>query len=271
MEANSMIKCVQIFLVSLLVPLLFYSTLFAQGKPYEGPEDGAGDPAAERVGFMEGNRVRLQFRNTTELSDWGAGTDPFATKWPNDFTGVKMNDGIGLLIGARVFIYDDPATPIDSTPVTDSLEIKRLDQAGQLDTLYYLQTSYREEQDTDPTGQIEWNLYPPRGYFRWESETPALMSKPQSWPPEGWPSRGFEKKWPGEWNGRFGRGVFRADEECYFVANDAQDQEYLTEEDSTTYFPRPGIEIGDYDPEISIQVGLPWGGVGIRVEQRGFQ
>ena len=33
-----------------------------------------------------------------------------------------------------------------------------------------------------------------------------------------------QTKWPGEWDGRFGRGIQYADLETYFVANDAQDQ-----------------------------------------------
>ena len=31
---------------------LFFSLIFAQGKPYAGPEDPAGDPSAEREGYM---------------------------------------------------------------------------------------------------------------------------------------------------------------------------------------------------------------------------
>jgi len=33
--------------------------LLGQGKPYTGPEDPAGDIAAEREGFMNGNRILL--------------------------------------------------------------------------------------------------------------------------------------------------------------------------------------------------------------------
>ena len=43
--------------------------IMGQGKEYEGPEDPAGDIAAEREGYMTGNRVFIYFRNTTELSD----------------------------------------------------------------------------------------------------------------------------------------------------------------------------------------------------------
>ena len=49
------------------------SSLLAQGKPYEGPDDPAGDIEAEREGYMTGNRILLYFQNTTELAKWTAG------------------------------------------------------------------------------------------------------------------------------------------------------------------------------------------------------
>ena len=70
---------------ALIVPFIF-TLLFSQGKPYAGPEDPAGDPSAEREGYMTGNRVLLYFKNTTELSDWPATN---ASRWPNNNDGVK--------------------------------------------------------------------------------------------------------------------------------------------------------------------------------------
>jgi hypothetical protein len=242
-----------------IIQLLFYSLLFPQGRPYEGPDDPAGDIAAERTGWMTGNRVLLFFRNTTEQSDH---VSYFVTKWPNSNEGTKMHDGICLLIGARVYVANH------SVPVTDPVEIK---SRTDLDTLYYCQSSYREYMDKDPTGTVEWGLYPVFGYFNEFSETPAMSNLPYSWPPEGWPAFGNTLIWPGEWNGRFGRGVMKADLECFFVVNDAQDQEYLGPEDTTKYYPRPGVFIGDKKPDVTIQKGLPWGGIGIRVQTRGFQ
>ena len=58
------------------------------------------------------------------------------------------------------------------------------------------------------------------------NDYPAMSNDPNSWP-SAWPSTGSQTKWPGEWDGRFGRGIQYADLETYFVANDAQDQEYL--------------------------------------------
>jgi len=233
--------------------------LLAQGKEYDGPDDPAGDIAAEREGYMTGNRVYLYFQNTSELSDWPRED---ASLWPNSFEGTRTLDGIGLLVGARVYLEND------TIPVDNLVDIQN---TPNLDTLFYCQTSYRQKMDTDPTGLIEWGFYPAFGYIDEQSEYPAMSNRPGSWPVLGWPASGDALKWPGEWDGRFGRGQIRSDLETYFVVNDAQDQEYLGFEDRVKYYPRPGIFIGDKKPDVTIQYGKPWGGLGVRVEQRGFQ
>ena len=132
---------------------LFISlNLQGQGRDYQGPDDPAGDPSAERSGYMTGNRVLIFFKNTTELSDWPASN---ASKWPNNTEGLKMVDGIGLLVGAKVYIEDDgDPSSIDTNPLTDPLDLYG-PSAKDFHTLYYLQTSYREEMDFDPTGTVE--------------------------------------------------------------------------------------------------------------------
>jgi len=249
----------KILLLLPVVLMALYTPAFDQGKPYDGPDDPAGDIAARREGYMTGNRVFLFFRNTTELSDWPR-VD--VSKWPNNYLGVKMTDGINILIGAEVFLEND------TIPVTDPVQIAtRTD----LDTLYYCQTSFRGGLDTDPTGTIQWGLYPVFGYFNENTDYPAMSNDSTTWPVQGWPSRGTQKKWAGEWNGRFGLGVMYADLETFFVNNDAQDQEYLEATDTLKYYPRPGVLIGHNDENVTIQKGAPWGGIGIRVETRGYQ
>ena len=55
------------------------------------------------------------------------------------------------------------------------------------------------------------------------------------------PSVGRETKWPGEWDGRFGReSVIYADMETYFVVNDAQIKNTLELPDRVEYYPRKG-------------------------------
>ena len=250
-------------MLSILIRIIIlFSLVFSQGVDYAGPDDPAGDIEAEREGYMNGNRVYLYYRNTTELSDW---PKPNVSKWPNNPEGTKMLDGIGLLVGARVYIEDDlDPSSVDTIPITDLTQLADKDHH----ILHYLQTSYREEMDTDPSGQIEWGFYPIFGYFNPNNEYPALSRLPDSWPSSGWPSS-EGPIWPGEWNGRFGRGVTYADLETYFVVNDAHDLEYLGEEDMVKYYPRYSSKL--IDETSSIQSGEPWGGLGLRVETRGFQ
>ena len=240
---------------------LFLSLVYCQGVDYAGPDDPAGDIEAEREGYMNGNRVLLYFQNTTELSAW---QKPNVSKWPNNPDGTKMLDGIGLLVGAKVYIENDlNNSTVDTLPITDLNQLNGNDYH----TLYYLQTSYREEMDTDPTGQVEWGFYPVFGYFNENNEYPALSRIPESWPTAGWPSS-EGKIWPGEWNGRFGRGVRYADLETYFVVNDAHDLEYLGDDDLVKYYPK--YSSTKIEESTSIQSGEVWGGLGLRVETRGF-
>ncbi len=199
------------FLLLIMAHLLLINVSIAQNRPYEGPDDPAGDIAAERSGFMTGNRILLKFRNTTELSDCcNMGWDP--SKWPNDFSGSVMLDGIATIIGARVYVDSDSIIVEDPT-IQPAIGVER-------DTIYFMQSSFRQHMDKDPTGTIEWGLYPVFGYFNELSETPAMSNLPESWPQLGWPARSSELKWPGEWNGRFGRGVMKADQESFFVVNE---------------------------------------------------
>ncbi len=245
--------------------MLLAGEAFGQARPYEGPDDPAGDIAAIREGYMTGNRVLLYFKNTTEMAYW---PNFDQSKWPNDESGTGMLDGVALYIGAQVFIRNDVP---GFRPVTSEDSIEVMGGSGLLDTLYFVETNFRQGMDTNPTGTVRWGLYPVFGYFNENNEYVAMSNRPESWPPEGWPSRGDEKKWPGEWDGRFGRGVKYADLEAYFVANDAQDQEYLQDDAPVKYYPRPGVRIGDKRPDVTIQKGRPWGGIGIRVKVRMYQ
>ena len=246
----------------IILSFLVNSDLLAQGIPYEGPEDPAGDVAATREAFMDGNNTRLFFKNNTKLSDWHSGCGSYYSRWPNNINGTKMIDAIALLIGATIYVEGD-SIPLDSwEKIIDNPDVE---------SLFYLQTYYSGRIDTNPEGTVEYAMQPVFGYFSETSEHPAMSNRPDSWPLGGWPSRGFEKKWQGEWNGRFGRGVQYADLETYFVANDAQDQEYLEDTDPIKYYPRPGKKIGDIRPDVTTQYGFPWGGLGVRVEVRGFQ
>lgn len=246
----------------ILFYLIFIScSLYGQGKVYEGPTDESGDVGANRTGFLNGNRTILRFSNRIAIGGWPV---PNQSLWPNDDTGLNTLDCFNLIVGNMVFLAND------SVAVTDENEIRN---RTDLDTLYCAQSSALEPGylDLNTEGTVEWGFQPVFGYFNKLNDYPAMSNLPNSWP-EAWPSRGFETKWPGEWNGRFGRGVSYADLETYYVANDAQDQENLQDVSINKFYPRPGVRIGDLNPsDITQQLGHPWGGLGVRVEARGYQ
>jgi hypothetical protein len=85
-----------------------------------------------------------------------------------------------------------------------------------------------------PTRQAEispeskaWGFEPVGGYINEGQESVALYSDPDSWPPY-WPDRlndAEDPGWSGSWNGFRGK-LTTASEECYFVMDDQNDDEF---------------------------------------------
>ncbi|MDX2127830.1 MAG: hypothetical protein SFU91_02200 [Chloroherpetonaceae bacterium] len=79
-------------------------------------------------------------------------------------------------------------------------------------------------------GQFE-GLQPITGFFNPIGESPAISTDPSTWPNQ-WPD---QPTWidpatgKAEWNGYFGRNVFNADQESYFVFDDATDKRWFEE------------------------------------------
>jgi len=230
-------------------------------KIYEGPDDPAGDQAAVRSASFAGNRFYVLLNNNTSLWDTGHG-QAIWNKWPDIYNGFTMAHGVNMMMAAKTYVAGD-------STIVDQLD--EINSRNDLTVIYRGQHGWRGRNDLDPTGTTEWGCKPIITYMNPLAETMAMSNRANSWPVHGWPARGDELKWPGEWDGRFGRGVVYADLEAYFVVNDAQDQEYLGEEDSVKYYPRPGVKIGDKDPNVITQKGLPWGGIGLRIAIRAFQ
>ncbi len=153
-------------------------------------------------------------------------------EWPKG-SGHQYLDGVSVLIAAQI-----------TAP-------------GNKQVIHPLETSYREEMPTDPvTGKI-WGMEPVPGYMNPSSQvkTPAVNRDPSTFPP-AWPiALGVDSKWNGYWYGYFGRGVMNADFETFFVVDDSKDGKYKREPYS--YYP--------------IAADSARGGLGLRVEVRGFQ
>jgi hypothetical protein len=118
-----------------------------------------------------------------------------------------------------------------------------------------IEAAYREEIDRDPVTNEIWGLEPVPGYINPSSQKPAVNIDPTTFPAQ-WPAAlGLTPAWDGFWYGYFGRGITNADFETFFVVDDSKDGE----------FKRPPF---NYYPIASDSAR---GGLGLRVEVRGFQ
>ena len=121
--------------------------------------------------------------------------------------------------------------------------------------IHPLETYYREWVDKDPVTGENWTLMPVPGYSNAASERPAINTITDSWP-EVWPrALGLTPEWNKYWYGYFGRGVQNSDFETFFVMDDSKDKEFTRS--PYNFFPIAN----DHDR----------GGLGLRIEVRGFQ
>ncbi len=116
-------------------------------------------------------------------------------------------------------------------------------------------TRYREYDSQDPITGAHWGLEPVPGYQNPQSTSPAvnidLNSIPTTWPK----ALDLDPTWDGKWYGYFGKGVSNADFETFFVMDDSQDKKFTRY--PYYYFP--------------VASDSNRGGLGLRVEVRGFQ
>jgi hypothetical protein len=177
------------------------------------PDPNVGNTDFRRQGIMDGNLVRTIFVNWGEIAKW---PESPSGEWPKG-TGHQYVDGVALVVQAST-----------------------LDNQG--NRIYPMETQYREFVDRGPEDQL-WGWAPLPGYFNPQGNSPAISNNPSSWP-NRWPDK--EDGWlnPNEvrndrdddgnglvddvvfWNGFFGKGVFNADLETYFVFDDDPDEEW---------------------------------------------
>lgn len=78
---------------------------------------------------------------------------------------------------------------------------------------------------TDPNGN-SWNMEPVPGFVNPQQSEIARSDVQNSWPQDyqgGWRDKrsdAIDPGWPGSWNGFFGKNIFNADQEFYFVSSD---------------------------------------------------
>ncbi len=169
-------------------------------------------------GILDGNLIETNFRNHGELARWN--DTPWGV-WPRGIGGRHI-DGIGVVVAGRVH----------------GERQKWPSYGGLADTMLNpVIITYRDfGKRTGPNGEL-WGWLPLDGFHNTRrlnpvtgdlEPTPALSDDATSWP-QFWPDRlsnPDDPGWTGQWNGFFGRGVFNADLESYYVMDDFSDKEY---------------------------------------------
>ncbi|MFQ5708096.1 MAG: hypothetical protein ACE5HO_11630 [bacterium] len=170
-----------------------------------------------RMGVMNGNLIGTIYFNTGQVSK------------DKVFPQLEWPVGSG-------HIYMDTVVPFVAAEATDV--------NGNI--IHPLETNYEFSLDVAPDGLTEWGWQPLPGYLDFNQEAPAISNKKNTWP-DVWPDR---PTWAGFWNGFFGRGIFNADQETYYVDDDDADEEF-------EYYP----DANDHNRR----------GIGMRMAVRGLQ
>ena len=183
-----------------------------------------GDHNQTKKGYMDGNLAATVYYNFGEIADWE--NEPSRSGvWPKG-TNHTYVDGVAIIVQAEA-----------------------TDPAGKL--IHPLESNYYEFTRYNSATGVTYGWWPLPGYTAPYSTTPARSDAASTWP-NTWPDRPSD--WEGKWNGFFGKGVFNADVETYFVFDDNEDKEYQLK---NNFYP-------DADD-------LTRGGLGMQVRARGFQ
>ncbi len=192
-----------------------------------------GDFAETRNGLHAGNQFRTTFYND---GTFGVNERPpdIGGEWPINSGHIYMLDG-NVFVGSEVIDANGDLQHIVSTVRSAGDGSPGAWSSG----------------DTGPNGEW-WTFLPLPGFASEDTNKIAMSKWPWAWP-DAWPDKPddpVDPGWPGTWNGYFGKDVFNADEESYFVADDYQFKEFKFYPDSNDLSRR---------------------GLGLRMYVRGFQ
>ncbi|GMU96114.1 hypothetical protein [Ignavibacterium album] len=222
--------------LSLLIIFLIASNSFAQTILPLVPPEWRGTIDAERQGTHDANLIRTMFYNFGMVGDYPS--DPLNVDL-SVFHSVEIPKGSGEN-------YSDGTTPFVLSKVMQTNG----------NPAYIMLTGYRERQGTSPITNKTMRFEPRFGYFQIDpninkGRSPAISNDPRTWPDEWYDKLNDpdDPGWRGSWNGYFGKAP-KADQESFCVYDD----NYY---DAWAFYP---------DSRDNTRRGL-----GLRVEQRGFQ
>ena len=223
-------------LKKLILSIFIVSLVFAQS----GPE-------YRRSATHNANLVRTVFGN------WGVVGQP-SSKGPRGAWLFDTNGYVGdisPMVGAEVTYYD---SYLDSNLTFNSVVVCPADRP---------RTQAEESND----GKL-WTFEPVGGYINANQTSIAMSTNPNSWP-LSWPDKSSDANdpgWRGSWNGYFGKDVFSADQESFYVMDDNNDEEYNYRSNTAgRWLGFPGYQ---FKPDANDQTR---NGLGLEVRVRGMQ
>lgn len=200
------------------------------------PIEMRGNEDYVRQGTHDANRIRTMFYNYGMAGDYQTNPDYtifHSMEWPK----------------GSLECYSDGVTPFVLAKLQEW-------NNGQWQDFYIMETGYRERQETNPlTGRLQ-RFNPRPGYLQLNPNINIGRSPAVSYDPRTWPDCWYDKRndpddagWCGSWNGYFGK-LPNADQESFCVYDDDYYGKW-------NFYP---------DSRDSTRRGM-----GLRVEQRGFQ
>ncbi len=205
-------------MISLNKKTLFIATLVL-GTTFVIAANPHGTTLARGKNVHSGNKVRTTFYNYGLLGRWMSEPDDIGGEWPINSTHEYIGD-VGVLVGSEIIEEDGTVLPSVITTYSPRGSEMNLDD--------------------------HWGWEPLMGYFNDDSNLVAMShmgppvdpdnpTHPNTWP-DRWPDKlndVIDPGWSGSWNGYFGKDQKNAEQESYFIMDDANDEEFNFFPDST--------------------------------------
>ncbi len=176
--------------------IIFTQILNAQVLKHK-PSDFRGDVNYRRNSNIDGNNIRTTIFNSGYSGDPSNRPDYVDYEWPKNTNRIYIAL-VEIFLGGEV-------------------------KSNSGETIYLVEIPAGR---TDPSTGNSWNMEPVPGFLNPQQNEIARSDKPESWPTAvqgGWRDKRsdpIDPGWIGSWNGFFGKNIFNADQEFYFVTSD---------------------------------------------------
>jgi hypothetical protein len=184
------------FYLTLLMSILFFGVLNAQVLEHK-PSDFRGDVNSRKASNVDGNNIRVTIFNSGYSGNPGNRPDYVNYEYPKNTNRIYIAL-VDILLGGEVKSNGGETIQLVEVP----------------------------EGRTDPTTGNSWNIEPVPGFADPQQNEIARSDDPNSWPKYvqgGWGDKRddpIDPGWVGSWNGFFGKNIFNADQEFYYVTSD---------------------------------------------------